>query len=371
MPESLTVSLEPREDIAPARAVDPAAPDAGVSITGLARVFDDGTGLHPTDLTIATGEFISILGPSGCGKSTLLRCIAGLETPQQGRIRFGENTVFDDGVNLSPRHRRIGMVFQDLALWPHLSAFENVAFPLRVTRRRDAADADNIRARVDAALDLVGLRSSADKLPHQLSGGQQQRIAVARAVVARPDVLLMDEPLSALDAALKMQLRGELRALTKELGLTTIYVTHDQEEAMSLSDRIVVLSEGRVRQVSAPEDLYRYPADEFVAGFVGVFNVLPSAVSQADAGRIRGVRPGGVRIVDAQTAAAASALRISATVTESEYRGGSHLVRAAVAGVDRHWSVPSERPRAIGSVLALQVAASDVIDVAAYAPARH
>lgn len=243
-------------------------------VEGLSRTYGDGTGLQPTDLVIEPGEFLSVLGPSGCGKSTLLRLLAGLDEPQRGRIRFGEQTVCDtaSGVFVPPRARRLGMVFQDLALWPHLTAAANVGFPLRVS----GVARTEIEERVADALARVDLTGAAGKMPHQLSGGQQQRVAIARALVARPALLLLDEPLSALDAALREQLRAEIRSLTTELGATTVFVTHDQAEAMSMSDRIVVMRSGRILQVGRPEELYRGPADTFVAGFVGTFNPLPS-----------------------------------------------------------------------------------------------
>jgi len=323
-----------------------------IEIDGLARVFGDGTGLQPTTITIEAGEFVSVLGPSGCGKSTLLRCIAGLENPQSGSLRFGERVVFDAaaGIDVPARKRRLGMVFQDLALWPHLSAFENVAFPLRVARERD------IDRRVASALDLVGLSAFASKMPHRLSGGQQQRVAVARALAARPDVLLMDEPFSALDAALKVQVREELASLVRELGVTTIFVTHDQEEAMSISDRIAVLESGSVRQFAEPREVYEAPADLFVANFVGIFNELPTGPI-AGSGRI-GVRPERVR-----AGAEAGHVQVAATVLSCAYRGGSHHVRAAVSGVSKPWSFSSRAPLAAGDAVTLSLHVDDLISL--------
>ena len=320
-----------------------------IEIDGLTRVFGDGTGLHPTEITIEPGEFISILGPSGCGKSTLLRCIAGLEDPQAGSLRFGERVIFDAaaGVDVPARKRRLGMVFQDLALWPHLTAFENVAFPLRIAREK------NITSQVEHALDLVGLAAFATKMPHQLSGGQQQRVAVARAIAARPDVLLMDEPFSALDAALKIQLREELSSLVRELGVTTIFVTHDQEEAMSISDRIAVLERGSVRQFASPQEVYEAPANDFVANFVGTFNQLPAGPT-APAGHV-GVRPERVLV-----GAEPGHIHLDATVLSSTYRGGSHHVRAAVSGTDKPWSFSSRAPHAANDAVTLSVHVDDL-----------
>lgn len=335
---------------------DPGLDTAGVplEVDGVACVFGDETGLRPTTLALRPGEFVSVLGPSGCGKSTLLRCLAGLQTPQSGTIRFGERTVFeaDSGVDLAPRARRIGMVFQDLALWPHLSAFENVAFPLRVAK--PAIDRGRVEHRVTEALETVGLGSHAVKLPHQLSGGQQQRVAVARAIVARPDVLLMDEPFSALDAALKIQLREELKSLTHAIGVTTVFVTHDQEEAMGLSDRIAVLFDGRVQQFSSPQHLYERPATEMVAGFIGAFNSLPD--------RRGGVRPEAVTLATADGEPDPAAdLTYAGVVRACDYRGGFFRIAASIPGVEKPWIVDARRACAPGSRVHLGVRAADVI----------
>ena len=216
------------------------------------------------------GEFITFLGPSGCGKTTVLRMLAGLEHADAGDI-----LVDGRSVRALPAHRRhIGMVFQNYALFPHMSVFENVAYSLRVRKRPDR----EVRGEVPAALKAVGLENMAARLPGQLSGGQQQRVALARALVMQPDLLLFDEPLSNLDAKLRVQVRAELRRLQKKLGTTSIYVTHDQDEAMSVSDRIVVMNNGRVEQVGTPEEIYGRPASLFVADFVGQVNVLPGRV---------------------------------------------------------------------------------------------
>jgi putative spermidine/putrescine transport system ATP-binding protein len=217
-------------------------------------------------LDIAEGEFISFLGGSGCGKTTTLRMVAGFETPDSGTITL-------DGADLTavaPSRRHVGMVFQNYALFPNLTVADNVAFGLEVRRQSKP----EIRARVDEMLGLVHLSDFGGRYPHQLSGGQQQRVALARALAPQPRVLLLDEPLSALDAHIRQHLRAEIRALQKTLGITTIYVTHDQEEALSLSDRIVVMNKGRIEQVGAPGDIYHRPETAFVAGFVGHRGVL-------------------------------------------------------------------------------------------------
>jgi len=217
-------------------------------------------------LDIAEGEFISFLGGSGCGKTTTLRMVAGFETPDSGSLTLGG----DDVTNLAPNKRQVGMVFQNYALFPNLTVADNVAFGLEVRHQRKT----DIRTRVEEMLGLVHLEDFGSRYPHQLSGGQQQRVALARALAPKPRVLLLDEPLSALDAHIRQHLRTEIRALQKSLGITTIYVTHDQEEALSLSDRIVVMNKGRIEQVGTPGDIYHQPATAFVAGFVGRLGVL-------------------------------------------------------------------------------------------------
>lgn len=237
------------------------------------RAVDDVT------LEVGAGEFVSLLGPSGCGKTTLLRMIAGFEEPTSGELFLDGRPV----THLPPNARGTAMVFQSYALFPHLTVFENVAFGLRV---RDEPPRD-IAGRVAEALGLVGLGGLEQRSPDQLSGGQQQRVALARAVVTRPRVLLLDEPLSNLDAKLREQMRVELRRIQRELGITAIYVTHDQVEAMTLADRIVVLDQGRIQQVAPPAQLYARPANPFVAEFVGKVNLLEGRVVEAGSGRCR------------------------------------------------------------------------------------
>ncbi len=226
--------------------------------------------LKDVNIDIEPGEFFALLGPSGSGKSTLLRLIAGFNRHQKGRLLL-------DGVDISPLEpwqRNIGMVFQNYALWPHMSVWDNVAFGLVERRLHKAV----IREKVGAALELVGLSGYAQRRPNQLSGGQQQRVALARTIVIEPQVLLLDEPLSNLDKTLRVQMRQELLALQRRLGMTTIFVTHDQEEAMTTADRMAVLEQGVVQQVGAPSTLYDYPVNAFVANFVGTMNTLEGAV---------------------------------------------------------------------------------------------
>jgi iron(III) transport system ATP-binding protein len=230
-------------------------------------------------LRVEPGEFVTLLGPSGCGKTTVLRALAGLEEPDNGEILLDGRSIKD----LPPHRRRIGLVFQNYALFPHMTVFENVAYSLRIRGERNAV----VRSEVRAALMAVGLDELGARLPGQLSGGLQQRVALARSLVMKPDLLLFDEPLSNLDAKLRVQVRSELRRLQKSLGTTAVYVTHDQDEAMSLSDRIAVMNAGHVDQVGTPEDIYLRPASLFVADFIGQVNALPGRVLDCVNGRTR------------------------------------------------------------------------------------
>ena len=222
------------------------------------------------NLNIMQGEFVSFLGPSGCGKTTTLRMIAGFELPTSGQISL-ENR---DLTYLPPNKRNVGMVFQSYALFPNMTVADNIGYGLKVTKK----SRQEITARVDEMLGLIHLEDRRTHYPSQLSGGQQQRVALARALAIRPQVLLLDEPLSALDAKIRLELRHEIRRIQQQLGITTIYVTHDQEEALSLSDRVVVMSQGKVEQVGTPAQIYSFPATEFVAQFVGQINLLPVKV---------------------------------------------------------------------------------------------
>ena len=238
--------------------------------TFLHRIKGEVTAVKNVSLEVEPGEFLTLLGPSGCGKTTTLRMIAGFERPDRGRIFIGEEDVTD----LMANRRNIGFVFQNYALFPHLSVFENVAYGLKV-QGKNTADIDREVAKV---LELVGLTAYERQFPHQLSGGEQQRVALARAVVIEPRVLLFDEPLSNLDAKLRVYMRGEIRRLQKALAITAVYVTHDQEEAMAISDQIAVMNEGRIVQTGTAEELYLRPEDAFVAQFIGRINTLPAKV---------------------------------------------------------------------------------------------
>ncbi|HWP57942.1 MAG TPA: ABC transporter ATP-binding protein [Candidatus Acidoferrales bacterium] len=229
---------------------------------------------------VAEGEFYTLLGPSGCGKTTILRCIAGLERPDSGEIQLAQTTVFsaDSNINVPPEKRGTGMVFQSYAIWPHMTVFDNVAFPLRESAKR--LTRSQIRERVNRVLDLVRLTGLNERAGAQLSGGQQQRLALARALVAEPKVLLLDEPLSNLDAKLRGEMRVELRELQRRLQITTLYVTHDQVEALSMSNRIAVLREGRIVQADTPHEVYQRPSGSFVARFMGSTNLVPGILTR-------------------------------------------------------------------------------------------
>ena len=256
---------------------------ADLELRELHKRFGEVVALRSLELAIGSGEFVSLLGPSGCGKTTALRIVAGFEQPDSGRVVVGGKDV-----TRTPANRRdMGMVFQAYSLFPNLTAQENVAFGLRVRRMPRA---QQVR-RAAELLELVGLASAANRYPHQLSGGQQQRVALARALAIEPRVLLLDEPLSALDAKVRVQLREEIRRIQTRLGITTLYVTHDQEEALSVSDRVAVLSAGRIEQVGTPAEIYGNPRTAFVAQFVGTMN------------RIAGtILPGGKGVVESQGA---------------------------------------------------------------------
>ena len=253
--------------------------DSFLSIQHVNKSFGDVTVVQDFNLDVAPGEFVSFLGPSGCGKTTVLRMVAGFEEPSAGKIMIGGKDV----TRLKPNQRNIGMVFQAYALFPNLTVAQNIAFGLRVA---GASRADQDK-RVAEMLEIIKLPQFGDRYPYQLSGGQQQRVALARALAPKPKLLLLDEPLSALDAKVRVSLREEIRAIQKSLGITTIFVTHDQEEALSISDRIAVMYGGKAEQVGTPFEIYNRPATKFVANFVGTLNVLEGTVSDAATGKVR------------------------------------------------------------------------------------
>jgi sulfate transport system ATP-binding protein len=246
-----------------------------IDIQGVAKRFGDFQALHPIQLTVQTGELVALLGPSGCGKTTLLRIIAGLEAPDAGAVMF----YGEDATDVHVRERKVGFVFQHYALFRHMSVFENVAFGLRVKPRGQRPSEEVIRRKVKELLELVQLDWLADRFPSQLSGGQRQRIALARALAVEPKVLLLDEPFGALDAKVRKELRRWLRRLHDELHVTSIFVTHDQEEALEVADRVVLMNRGRIEQVGTPTEVYERPASPFVYGFLGNVNLFHGRAS--------------------------------------------------------------------------------------------
>ncbi len=292
---------------------------ARLEIKQIGKVFADHTAVNDVSLNVKDGEFLVLLGPSGCGKSTLLRMIAGLELPTYGDVIIGDRVA----TRLQPKDRNIAMVFQNYALYPHLTVYENIAFPLRV-RRADKAVTDE---KVKWAADLVGLTPLLKRKPRQMSGGERQRTALARSLVRNPDVFLLDEPLSNLDAKLRHSAREELRQFQERVGVTSVYVTHDQVEAMGLGDRIVVMQAGSVRQVGTPEEIYLHPADTFVATFMG----SPPMNLVASGDVTLGFRPE-LFLPEQNFAAGTDLRRIMFRVHRIEFLGGDRLLYGHVGG---------------------------------------
>jgi iron(III) transport system ATP-binding protein len=260
-----------------------------LELTNLTKTFGQTTAVRALSLSVERGEILSILGPSGCGKTTTLRMIAGLELPTSGEVRFNGKDI----TSLPARARKIGLVFQNYALFPHLDVFENVAFGLRTRRLKPET---TVAERVRRALGNVRMEAYERRAVHQLSGGQQQRIALARALAIEPDFLLLDEPLSNLDPSLREDLRDQIRSIIHKLNMTTIFVTHDQQEALSLADRIAIMDSGVCRQVGTPDEVYSRPSDAFVARFLGKANVLPGEFAGIGTGELAVVRPENVQL---------------------------------------------------------------------------
>ena len=300
-----------------------------ITIEKLTKRFGDQTVLDGIDLQIAAGELFFLLGPSGCGKTTLLRAIAGLNEPEAGRILAGERDV----TRVPPHRRDMGMVFQSYALWPHMTLRENVAFGLEMRAVKRA----EIRRRALRALELVKLADRADSKPNELSGGQQQRVALARALVIEPQCLLLDEPLSNLDAKLRLEMRAEIRRICKEAGLTAIYVTHDQKEALSIADRLAILDQGHLLQVGSPQEVYLRPANRFVAQFIGETTFVAGRVKGAENGRVEVETAAGVWLSAAAGAFAAGAavwlsIRPEAVQMHAERTDEPNVFRAHMHG---------------------------------------
>ncbi|SEO90744.1 ABC transporter ATP-binding protein [Trujillonella endophytica] len=328
-----TPSTAPPPDLHPdvgAAAALRQQPGVGVRLEDLTRRYGSVLALDGLDLDIAGGEFLALLGPSGCGKTTALRAIAGFERPDSGRVLLGG----DDVTAVPASKRDMGMVFQAYSLFPNLTVADNVAFGLRVRRRGSRADR---RRRAEELLELVGLADRAGRYPHQLSGGQQQRVALARALAVEPRVLLLDEPLSALDAQVRVQLREEIRRLQLELGITTVFVTHDQAEALSVADRVGVMRSGRLEQVASPDELYERPATAFVAQFVGTMNRIPATLGDGDV-EFLGVRR---EILGAAPppGAAIALVRPEGLLVEADPRGAGRVVTRTFSGATTRLAV--------------------------------
>ncbi len=274
---------------------------AFLELHGINKSFGSNAVVKSLSLDVAKGEFVSLLGGSGCGKTTTLRMIAGFETPDEGRILMDGADVS----GLAPNRRKLGMVFQNYALFPNMNVRRNIAFGLRIAR----ADKARTERRVDEMLELIHMEEFAQRFPHQLSGGQQQRVALARAVAIEPAALLLDEPLSALDAKIRLKLRDDIRAIQRRLKITTIYVTHDQEEALSISDRVAVMLAGRIEQIGSPFEIYNRPATPYVASFIGTLNLLPARVLEAASGLVE-VDGQRIRVAGSLDAAAGSELSL-------------------------------------------------------------
>jgi iron(III) transport system ATP-binding protein len=269
-----------------------------IDLKELTKRFGQVVACDNIDLHVDDGELFTLLGPSGCGKTTILRCIAGFYTPEEGQIFFDKTNM----TRIPPNNRNTGMVFQNYAIWPHMKVFDNVAFGLKIRK----IPKKTIRKKVEDILELVRLGGLAGRTPFQLSGGQQQRVALARALVIEPTVLLLDEPLSNLDAKLRVEMRHEIKRIQKEFGITTVYVTHDQEEALSISDRIAVMELGHIRQVDSPVDIYEEPDNLFVADFIGSSTFIPGTVIQPNSGKIVVETPWGLKLNGRSTQEGAS-----------------------------------------------------------------
>ena len=306
--------------------------------------------LKPTSFRIESGEFISLLGPSGCGKTTLLRLLAGLEIPDQGHIQFGDEVIFNQAGNieLPAEKRHIGMVFQDFALWPHMTVFENIAFGLRARNQTQ-----KLKEKIQWALEKVRLTGFDHRYPKQLSGGQQQRVSLARAIVTEPKIILLDEPLSALDAILRDELRVELVSIVKELGLTAIYVTHDQSESMSMSDRIFVMKDGEILQMGKPEELYNQPSHSFVAQFIGKSNWIQNEEGEA----VHIIRPERLRLQRAHS----EDMSFQGTVKHVAFLGDRYEVLVAIK--DQIWTSYMANKPTIGDSIQLYISQQDLQQV--------
>ncbi len=299
-----------------------------LSINGISKSYGATQVVRNADIEVGRGEFVSFLGPSGCGKTTILRMVAGFETPSTGSISIDGRDV----TYLKPSQRNIGMVFQSYALFPNLTVAGNIGFGLRVAGVGRA----DIDQRVKEMLALIGLPQLADRFPWQLSGGQQQRVALARAIAPRPTVLLLDEPLSALDAKIRVSLREEIRAIQQELGITTIFVTHDQEEALSMSDRVMVMNQGRIEQIGTPAEIYNHPSTSFVAAFVGTLSQLDATVTDTARGeaQVGSATISGLSLPNTIKQGDAIRLALRPESIRREHRDGDQTLEARIESVN-------------------------------------
>lgn len=320
-----------------------------VTISNLTKSFGDVTVLKQFNDEFKDGEFITLLGPSGCGKTTMLRIIAGFEKPTSGEVKIDGKVVSSDNVFLPPEKREIGMVFQSYAVWPHMNVFDNVAYPLKIKK----VPKDTIKEKVMEVLESVHLSQYVQRIPSQLSGGQQQRVALARALVAEPKLLLLDEPLSNLDAKLRESMRYEIKELQKKLGITVVFVTHDQIEAMTMSDRVFVINRGVVQQVGKPYEIYRKPANQFVADFVGKVNFIKGHAEEGKValtginkslpydGNLRGnvivtIRPENIQMVDKKDGT------ITGKLAKFYFLGNENDCHVDINGITVRTSAPSQ-----------------------------
>ena len=319
-----------------------------IEVRGLTAAYDTKIVVRDVSFSVTAGEHLSLLGPSGCGKSTTLRCIAGLETPVEGEIVIDSEVVFSSlrRINVPTEKRRLSMVFQSYAIWPHMTVFENVAYGLRTQRVRGA----EVRNEVLRALRMVGMEELAHQSATALSGGQQQRVALARSYACRPKAILLDEPLSNLDARLRTRMREEMRELQRQFQLSTIYVTHDQEEAMAMSDRVIVMREGRIEQEGPPLEIYDHPRSRFVADFIGAANIVSGRVIQHGAGQPP------MLDVEGATIECAPCAELPRPHADGSYMMAIRAVYAelrqdAVPALANHWSATIERRILLGDIV--------------------
>jgi putative spermidine/putrescine transport system ATP-binding protein len=328
---------------------------AFLEIDTLVKTFGTNTVVKGASFQFDKGEFISLLGPSGCGKTTILRMIAGFERPTSGTIRVDGRDI----TNLKPNQRQLGMVFQTYALFPNLTVGDNIAFGLKIA----GMAAEQRRTRVDEMLKLIGLPGFEKRYPYQLSGGQQQRVALARAIAPKPRLLLLDEPLSALDAKIRVSLRQEIRAIQQDLGITTVFVTHDQEEALSISDRIVVMNAGNIEQLGTPHEIYNKPATKFAATFVGQLNVIPASLFATDAtlnaNSLLALRP---EMLSLQPRPGTD-IALPATVTDVAFLGAVIRLNVDLGGTPVHIDTFNDQstPPARGDQVTVHLAARDLL----------